>query len=70
MLGVGFGAFGKKINTETESLPSFLVKRSAYSKTLQSRSVKSVSTFRHQVFGFNTEHVQIINSTGYGISMN
>lgn len=33
MLRVGFGAFGKKINTETESLPSFLVKHSAYSKT-------------------------------------
>lgn len=33
MFSVGVGTFGKKINTETESLPSFLVKPSAYSKT-------------------------------------
>lgn len=33
MLSVGFGPFGKKSNTETESLPSFLEKPSTYSKT-------------------------------------
>lgn len=49
MPSLRFGAFGKKISTETESLPSFLLKPSGYSKNyragLLSQSLLSHTTY-------------------------
>lgn len=62
MPNLGFSAFGKKTHSASEPLPSFLLKPFLYSKKLHSRSVKSVSTFKDQIYSICFQYRISVNN--------
>lgn len=62
MPSLGFSACGKKIHPASEPLPSFLLKPFLYSEKLHSRSVKSVSTFKDQIYSICFQYRISVNN--------